>query len=138
MANDHDAAVWSTSGGADTVFDPKYYFPTSWASFFAPTWGTWYGGGGGGEEPPEAPKKQMALYDSMQAKLMTPEERLATMREVMRIAAEQFYTIGIVQPTSDYGIINKKMRNVPPVMLASSQYPHPGPVNPEQFWFDLA
>src|SRR5262249_25492036 len=31
-ANDHDAAVWSASGGADTIFDPKYFLPSSWAS----------------------------------------------------------------------------------------------------------
>ncbi len=53
----------------------------------------------------------------------------------MAIAKQEFYTIGIVQPTDDYGIINRRMRNVPDTMFASTQYPHPGPVNPEQFWF---
>ncbi len=135
MNNEHDAAVWSTSGGADTVFDPKYYFPTSWASFYAPAWGAWYSGGSGAEEPPPAAKQQMQLYDQLQGKLLTPAQRLEVMRQVLAIAAQQFWSIGIIQPTQDYGVINRRMRNVPPVMLASSEYPHPGPVNPEQFYF---
>jgi peptide/nickel transport system substrate-binding protein len=132
--NEHDAAVWSASGGADTLFDPKYFFPTSWTSFYAPTWGQYYAKGPRAQEPSAPAKEQMALFDKV---LATPdvEQRMQLLKSVFRIAKEQFWTIGIVQPTTDYGIINKRLKNVPNVMLASTMYTHPGAANPEQFYF---
>ncbi len=132
--NDHEAAIWSASAGADTIFDPKYYFPSSRTAFYAPTWGNWYAKTSNAEEPPAAPKRQMALYDQLLGSL-DAGQRLDLMRQLMQITADEFYTIGIVQPTTDYGIINKRLRNVPPVLLASSEYTHPGAANPEQFFF---
>jgi peptide/nickel transport system substrate-binding protein len=133
-ANDHDAAVWSASGGADTIFDPKYYVPSSQDSFYATTWGQWYTGQPNPEEPPQFIKDQLALYDEI-FETVDVARRLELMREIMRVAKEQLYTIGIMQPTTDYGIINRLMRNVPQVLLASTQYTHPGSANPEQFYY---
>ena len=133
-ANDHDAAVWSASGGADTIFDPKYFLPSSWASFYATTWGQWYSKDSNAEEPPAEVKKQMDLYDQIFATIDVPT-RLQLMKQVMQIAKDQFYTIGIMQPTTDYGIINKQLRNVPKTLMASTEYTHPGAANPEQFYF---
>ncbi|KKB12508.1 hypothetical protein VE25_06110 [Devosia geojensis] len=133
-ANDHDAAVWSASGGADTIFDPKYYVPSSQDAFYATTWGQWYAGQPNPEEPPQFVKDQLALYDEI-FETVDVARRLEIMREIMRVAKEQLYTIGVMQPTTDYGIINKLMRNVPPVLLASTQYTHPGSANPEQFYY---
>ncbi len=133
-ANDHDAAVWSASGGADTIFDPKYYVPSSQDAFYATTWGQWYAGQPNPEEPPQAVKDQMALYDEIFQTVDVPR-RLELMRQIMQTAKEQLYTIGVMQPTTDYGIINRLMRNVPQVLLASTQYTHPGSANPEQFYY---
>lgn len=132
--NEHDAAVWSASGGADTLFDPKFYFPTSWTSFYAPPWGQYYAKGPRAQEPPAPAKEQMALFEKV---LATPdvERRVHLLKSVFKIAKEQFWTIGIVQPTTDYGIINKRLKNVPGTLLASTMYAHPGTANPEQFYF---
>ena len=56
----------------------------------------------------------------------------------MKISKEEFYTIGVMQPTADYGIMNIRLKNVPPVLLASTEYTHPGAANPEQFYFTSA
>lgn len=133
-ANDHDASAWSASAGADTLFDPKYYFPSSWAAFYATTWGQWYAGDANAEEPPAPAKQQMELYDQIFATVDIPT-RLELMQELMSISKEQFYNIGIMQPISDYGIVNVRLHNVPEVMLASTEYTHPGAANPEQFYF---
>ncbi|SFU21880.1 ABC transporter substrate-binding protein [Mesorhizobium sp. YR577] len=133
-ANDHDAAVWSASGGADTIFDPKYYLPFSRDSFYATTWGQWYSKGANPEEPPAEIKKQMEIYSRI-VSTTDAAKRLELMRQVMQISKEQFYTIGIMQPTSDYGIINKRLKNVPKTVMASTVYTHPGSANPEQFFF---
>lgn len=132
--NDHDAAVWSASGGADTIFDPKYFLPASRDSFYATTWGQWYGGGPNREEPPDDVKQQIALYDQVFA-TTDAAKRLALMRQVMAMSRDQFYTIGIMQPTTDYGIINNRLHNVPKTLMASTRYTHPGAANPEQFYF---
>jgi ABC-type dipeptide transport system, periplasmic component len=133
-ANDHDAAVWSASGGADTIFDPKYYFPSSWAAFYATTWGQWFTKDTNPEEPPEAPKRQMELYQQLFAET-DATQRVGLMREILAISKDEFYTIGVMQPTADYGIINARLTNVPGVMLASTEYAHPGAANPEQFYY---
>ncbi len=133
--NDHDAAIWSAAAGTDTIFDPKYYFPFSLDSYFATPWARAYQRLPGAETPPAPALRQSELYDKIQNNLLTAEQRIAVFREIIAIAKQQFYTIGIVQPTDDYGIINRRMRNVPDTMSASTQFPHPGPVNPEQFWF---
>ena len=133
-SNEHDSAVWSASGGPDSLFDPKYYFPSSWAAFYATTWGQWFTKDTNPEEPPEAAKKQMALYQEVFATTDVPK-RLALMKDLLAISAEEFYTIGVMQPTSDYGIVNKRMANFPGVLLASSEYAHPGAANPEQFYY---
>ena len=57
------------------------------------------------------------------------------MKELLAISKDEFYTIGVMQPTSDYGIINKLLKNVPPILLASTEYTHPGAANPEQFYY---
>ncbi len=133
-SNDHDAAVWSASAGADSLFDPKYYLPSSWASFYATTWGQWFTNDTNPEEPPAAAKRQMALYQEVFATI-DASKRLALMKELLDIAKDEFYTIGVMQPTSDYGIVNKLMANFPSVLLASSEYAHPGAANPEQFYY---
>lgn len=133
-ANDHDAAVWSASGGADSLFDPKYYFPSSWSAFYATTWGQWYTKDTNPEEPPEPVKQQIALYEEIFATIDIPK-RLDLMKQLLKISTDEFYTIGVMQPTSDYGIINKLLKNVPPVLLASTEYTHPGAANPEQFYY---
>ncbi|MFC3706101.1 ABC transporter substrate-binding protein [Devosia honganensis] len=134
-SNEHDAAVWSASGGADSLFDPKYYFPYSWAAFYATTWGQWFTNDTHPEEPSEAAKRQMDLYQQVFATVDAPT-RLELMRELMTIAKEEFYTIGVMQPTSDYGIVNRLMGNFPGVLLASTEYAHPGAANPEQFYYE--
>jgi peptide/nickel transport system substrate-binding protein len=133
-SNDHDAAVWSASGGTDSLFDPKYYFPSSWAAFYATTWGQWFTNDTNPEEPSDAAKRQMELYQEVFATIDIPT-RLALMQELLQISKEEFYTIGVMQPTSDYGIVNLRMGNFPGVLLASSEYVHPGAANPEQFFY---
>lgn len=134
--NEHDAAVWSASGGADTLFDPKYFFPSSWSAFYATTWGQWYAKDPRKPaEPSAAAKEQMALFDKV---LAEPDvaKRVGYLKALFKISKEQFYTMGIIQPTTDYGIVNKKLRNMPKSLLASTEYAHPGAANPEQFFFE--
>ncbi len=57
------------------------------------------------------------------------------MKEILEIAADRFYLIGIGTMGAGYGIVNREMHNVPEPMISSWVYPHPGPTNPEQYFY---
>jgi ABC-type transport system substrate-binding protein len=134
-ANLHDAVVWQGDvGGMDPRLEPRYYMPYRDESNFAIPWATWYQSkGANGEEPPAAVREQMRLYDQMAA-AGDPEEQDRLLREVITMAREQFYAIGISLPPKGYGIRRTDFHNVPTTMMIESDYPEPGPSNPEQYF----
>ena len=99
--NEHDAAVFLGSGGmADALFEPTFYFPFWNETLFAVPWGTWYASGGkSGEEPPAAAKKQMELYREL-TRDSDPAKQKELMKQILDIAADEFYAIGISTPGS--------------------------------------
>jgi peptide/nickel transport system substrate-binding protein len=133
-AADHDAALWGGDGGMDVILEPRWYFPYSEESNFAIPWAQWYfSGGQRGEEPPEAPKLQMELYQQIRS---TGDEgkQAELMKQILDIAAEQFYVIGLSTPVAGYGIQRNDFFNVPKSMFGSWLYPDPAPWNPQQFF----
>lgn len=78
-------------------------------------------------------KEQLALYTKVLS-VASDAEREELMKQVLEMAADQFYLIGISTPTSGYRIVNNKMHNVP-VMVDSWTWPTPGPSNPEQYFY---
>jgi peptide/nickel transport system substrate-binding protein len=138
--NAHDANVWDGDGGLNAILEPRWYFPFSHESNFALAWAAWYNPTPlpevQPEEPPTATQEQLALYDELRT--TADEERQAElMNEILEIAAEEFYVIGVSLPGQGYGIVKNNFRNVPDVMPAAWLYPHPGPTNPEQYFIEI-
>lgn len=138
-ANDVDATVWGGDGGLEVVLEPRWYFPFSAESNYAQAWQVYYNNPSGlgaltaPEEPPAATKRQMELYDQLKATGdATEQERL--MKEILQIAADEFYTIGISLPAAGYGIVKNNFFNVPDSFPNAWLYPHPAPTMPEQFF----
>lgn len=111
-ANEYDAEIWKGDGGLNVIMAPYYYFPFAYSSKFAPTWGYWFNGDSRGEEPPDRVKEQMELYNRVKV-TRDPDEQLALMRQVLDIAAEQFYCIGTVLVPKGYQVVANEFRNVP-------------------------
>lgn len=135
-SNQHDAAIWSSSGGADTLFSPKFFLPSRHDALYAVPWGQYFAGQPGGVRPDnEAALRQQDLYRQL---LSAPEqqERIELFQEIIDIAKEEFWTLGIMQPTVEYGIRSNRLRNVPDTLMASTMYAHPGASNPEQYYFE--
>lgn len=132
-ANQHDANIWGGDGGLDVILEPRWYFPFSGESNYAPSWQFWYNGDPRGVEPPEAPRRQMELYDQLKA-TADPDAQAALMNEILEIAADQFYTIGISLPAPGYGIVANNFHNVPSVMPGAWLYPNPAPTRPFQYF----
>lgn len=134
--NDQDAAVFLGSGGmGDALFEPTFYFPFWNESLFAVPWGNWYASGGkSGEEPPAAAKKQMDLYrEILKSADITKQNEL--MQQLLDIAADQFYAIGISTPGPLYSAVKNNVHNVYPRPFAWT-YPSPVASNTEQYFFD--
>jgi len=134
-AGEYDALVWGGDGGLDVILEPRWYFPYSTESQYAVLWSYWYNKDPRGEEPPAAPKKQMELYDQLKA-TGDPKKQDELMKQILQIAQEQFYALGIALPTNGYGIVKNNFKNVPKSMPGAWLYPNPGPTNPEQYFID--
>jgi len=136
--NEQDASVFLGSGGmADALFEPTFYFPFWNESLFAVPWGNWYASGGkSGEEPPAEVKKQMELYREI-TKYADPAKQNELMQQLLDIAADEFYAIGISTPGPLYSVVKNTMHNVYPRPFAWT-YPSPVASNTEQYYFDAA
>ncbi|TDD68521.1 ABC transporter substrate-binding protein [Jiangella aurantiaca] len=136
-ANEHDAAVWFGSAGLkDAMLDPRCYFPSNNIfSDYAIPWANWFVGKAEvSEEPPEPVKEQMSLYRDL-IESIDRDRQTEIFREILRIAKEEFYAIGTVLPVGDYCIVKNTFKNVPSSLIETgTQYPSPGPTNPEQYF----
>nr|WP_246210952.1 ABC transporter substrate-binding protein [Phytoactinopolyspora alkaliphila] len=137
-AGEHDAAVWQGSGGLNDIYlAPRFYVPTAAGNAaYATTWTEWYlSDGESGEEPPEPMRRQFELYDQVKA-TTDAQKQAAAMTEILDIAREEFWVMGINLQPPEYGVVSEALRNVPDSMPNAWDYPSPAPTNPEQYFFD--
>lgn len=134
-ANEHDANVWGGDGGLDVVLEPRWYFPYSQESNFAPEWQYWYNGDPRGAEPVEAAKMQMELYDQLKA-TADPDAQSDLMNQILQIAADEFWAMGVNLTPPGYAIKKNNFMNAPTSYPNAWLYPHPGPTNPFQYYID--
>ncbi|MGH2535357.1 MAG: ABC transporter substrate-binding protein [Thermomicrobiales bacterium] len=136
-ANDHDAVIWGGDGGLDVILEPRWYFPFNQESNYAEAWVSWYTQPPAPLTPPEEPpaptQQQMELYNQLKT-TADPAQQSELMTQILEIAADQFYVIGISLPVGGYGIVKNNFHNVPASMPGSWLYPNPAPANPSQFF----
>lgn len=136
--NQHDAVVWGGDGGLDVLMDPRYYLPLNENSSFAVAWARWRMNPHDplAEEPPEEVRRQIRLYGELTS-TAEPHRQHELVRQILDIAADQFYAIGLCLPLDGYGLAKNHLRNVPSVMMSSGQsFLSPAPLNPCQFFID--
>ena len=140
-SNEHDVSVWGGDGGLDVILEPRWYFPYSGESLYAEAWQSWFNNPTGEgsltppEEPPAGPKQQMELYNQIQATGDAAQQD-EFMKQILEIATDEFYAIGISLGPNGYGIVRNNFHNVPSPIPGSWLYPNPGPTNPEQYWVE--
>ena len=135
-ANEHDAAIWGGDGGLEVILEPRWYFPFSAESLYGEAWQYWFNNPNDerAEEPPESVTQQMDLYNQLR-ETASAEGQNTLMTQILDMAAEQFYVIGIALPANGYGIVKNNMHNVPPAILQAYLYPSPAPTNPETYYY---
>jgi peptide/nickel transport system substrate-binding protein len=135
-ANQQDANIWAGDGGLEVILEPRWYFPFSGESNYAQAWQYWFNNPTDerAEEPPAAVKQQMELYTQLRA-TADQEGQNEIMRQILDIAADQFYVMGISLPSNGYGLVKNNMHNVPATILQAYLYPSPAPTNPMTYYF---
>lgn len=139
--NDHDCVVWWGDGGLnDAILDPRWYIPTGTEANYGIPWAYWYMQSSAPNaepvEPPAQVKEALGIYDELK-NTGDPAEQQELMGQILAIAEEQFYAIGISLPAPGYGIRKNYVRNVPEVMFQAYLYPTPAPTNTPTYWFDV-
>jgi peptide/nickel transport system substrate-binding protein len=63
-------------------------------------------------EPPQLIKDQFDLMEKVK-QAPTYEQRIDLMKQVLQVAADQFWVIGVSSPPTTYHPVNAKIANVP-------------------------
>lgn len=138
-ANANDATTWGAEGGGklEPLLRTDWFFPSRFESInYAPLWMQWYETNGqSGERPPQLVRRQMALYRQVR-ETVDPEARTELMKEVLRLAKQFCYHIGISLAPPGHGIVKNDFHNVPKEMPPSFIWPSPAPSNPEQYFVE--
>lgn len=122
-------------GYLDMIGDPRWMFAKANSSF-APLWSNWYEGVEPQEEPPEAMKRQIEIYRSKVIPAIDTDDIYAGMREIIKIAADEFWTMGISLPADPYAIVKNGFRNVPEDMWLAFKCPYPAVTNVCQYFIE--
>jgi peptide/nickel transport system substrate-binding protein len=118
--------------------EPDALAPTSASQFNWPRWGQFLESSGREGEEPDMPevKELVRLYHAWR-RSVTHEQRRQIWRDMLRINAEQLFTIGVVNGTLQPVVVSRTLRNVPDKGLYSFE---PGAFfgryMPDTFWFD--
>ena len=68
----------------------------------------------------------------------TPDDqkKIELFNKILAINEENLYVIGMVYQPPDYYVVAPNMKNIPQSDFQSWIYPNPGPIHPEQFFYD--
>jgi len=133
-----DGFTWGGAEGTmgDELLLPKWTLPVHDGSYYAIPWSDWFRSGGtAGEEPPEDVKQQMDLY--VQA-LATVDQaaRDDITRQIIAIAKEKFYAIGIATQDGGYSVVSNRLKNVPEKLSVGPGYFRVSVAHPAQFFYE--
>lgn len=135
--------IMSISIGMDNALvspemEPEALAPTSNSQFNWPLWGSHLQSGGREGEAPGLPevKGLVDLYNQWRNST-SHEQRRQIWKSMLKINAEQVYTIGIVNGASQPVVVSRRLHNVPVHGLYGFE-PSAffGMYKPDTFWFD--
>ena len=117
------------------MLDPRWFFPYSNESIYGIGWQHWFNNPEDQRavEPPAETKRQMDLYQQLKA-TPDPKAQADLFKQIIQIAQEQFYSVGISTLPDGYGIVKNDFHNVPDSMPNAFLYNNPGPTRPEQYF----
>jgi len=133
-------SIWGgyENGVPTADMSPAEYAPTRQMSLQWPRWGQYYETSGAAGEPPDlAPAR--ALLDLYRAWIGSLEqrERERIWHEILRINADNVFTIGLIGGVFQPVLVARGLRNVPEEAIYNwNPGAHFGIYMPDTFWFD--
>lgn len=119
--NDLQLTMYTGEGGAGltAILDPRYYTPMELFGLYGNGWFYWRVGSQEATqvEPSQEIKDMRALYEEV-ALQPTQELQVAKMHEVLEIAAEQFWVLGIARPGPGFQPYHARLGNQPESWIA--------------------
>ena len=139
FAGETQISIWGgfENGVPTPDMSPAELAPTMQHSLQWPKWGQYFETSGGSGEPPDLPAAlELVRLNEQWLAAGSREEREAAWREMLRIHAEQMFTIGIVAGVMQPIVVSKRLRNVPHEGVYNwdpgAQF---GIYRPDTFWF---
>lgn len=134
-------SVWPGLDNAipSSEMSPSELAPTNSMQFQWPLWGQYVDSSGREGEKPELPAAlELADLAKRWRHSVTPEEREAIWRRMLEINAEEVFTIGVINRTSQPVVVSNLLRNVPETGIYSFEPgAYFGIYMPDTFWFDV-
>jgi ABC-type dipeptide/oligopeptide/nickel transport system permease component/ABC-type transport system substrate-binding protein len=146
-AREHDLNVWGGNGEYLPILAPRYLVPIGGESNYAPAFAKWYVRGGlYGDPKSKGPgcvepspghglRRAMEIYERVNAS-GDPAEQRETFREVLRLAAENVWTINVCTPPPAIAVVRKGFRNVPKTAVAAWDFLTPANAGIETYYFE--
>jgi peptide/nickel transport system substrate-binding protein len=128
------------NGLATADMSPWEFAPTAQQQLEWPKWGQYVETKGTAGEPPDLPAAQRLkeLYDSW-LNAATADERARIWHDMLKIWAEEVYSIGLIAGVEQPVVVSNRLRNVPVHGMYNwdpgAQF---GVYKPDTFWFDDA
>ena len=142
-----DLTVWIGNGEFLPVVSPRYFVPTENACNFAVGYARWFFKGGlygdpraqtlGCIAPPPDSDilKVMQLYNELCA-FSEPTQQKEVLDRILKINAENLWTINVSTPPPVLVIVKDGFKNVPPKAVSCWEFKSPGNAGIETYYFD--
>ncbi|MCJ8142513.1 ABC transporter substrate-binding protein [Ancylobacter sp. A5.8] len=142
IAGNVKMSVWQglDNALASPDMSPVELAPSNSMQFQWPLWGQYADTGGReGEKPALPAAAELSGLAERWRQSKTGEEREAIWKRMLEINADQVFTIGVINRTSQPVVVSNRLRNVPDVGIYSFEPgAYFGIYLPDTFWFDDA
>jgi peptide/nickel transport system substrate-binding protein len=116
-ANELEASIYTGEGGAglNAILDPRYFVPASYFSIYGIGWYNWWADDPDLEavEPPQWVKDYREKFQTEVQQAASEEQQIAAMQEILQMAADEFWVIGISWPGRGYQPWSNRVGNLP-------------------------
>jgi peptide/nickel transport system substrate-binding protein len=120
-ANNIEATMYTGEGGAGVtaILDPRYYVP---GEYFGMYGNGWFAARTNATDAVQVPMPEeilemRAMYEEVLAQ-PTPEQQIEKMQEVLQVAADNFWVIGISRPGPGFQPYHARVGNMPAQWIA--------------------
>jgi peptide/nickel transport system substrate-binding protein len=115
--NEIEMTLYTGEGGAgvNAILDPRYFVPGEYFGIYGNGWFAWYSKSAEAVqvEPPGWVKDYRLKYELEVLGSPSQEAQIAAMREVLEMAADEFWVIGISWPGLGYQPWSQRLGNIP-------------------------